>query len=256
MSGFPSSDVLGLPLHMTTLPDAVRWAEAQIRENRRGYVCHVDVHSLMTARRRTDVHAALAGASLAATDGMPLVWIGRRRGFSVGRVYGPDFMEALVASTARWQDRPCRHFLYGGSQASLDGLARRVFAHRGSVLAGSLAPPRMTELADADLVRDCAAINAAAADVVWVGLGAPKQDLWMARCRAELTAPLLVGVGAAFDFLSGGKRQAPPWLRQAGLEWAFRLASEPRRLGRRYLDVIPRFCAALVWEAVSRSRSR
>lgn len=236
--------LLGVPVDMPRFADAVAAAEGWIGDGGRRYVCHLDARSVLAARDDPAVAAAMAGAALAAPDGMPLVWLGRARGHAADRVYGPDFMEALLARTPGR-----RHLLFGSDEATL----ARLTARFGPQVA-TLRPPRGAwNAAEESRLRD--AINAAAADVVWVGLGAPRQELWMARNRPRLTVPLLVGVGAAFDFLAGSKPQAPRALRRAGLEWAFRLATEPRRLGGRYLRTVPRFAAlALVEECRRRLR--
>jgi N-acetylglucosaminyldiphosphoundecaprenol N-acetyl-beta-D-mannosaminyltransferase len=227
-----------------------------IRTQQRGYFCHADAHQLLAARDRGDVLAALKAATLVCPDGMPLVWLGRRRGYDVGRTYGPDFMNALVARTAAWTDRPCRHFLFGSSEAVLERLAAALSRRApGVTIAGTLSPP-FGAWDEATDERHRAAINGSRADVVWVSLGAPRQELWMHRNRPYLDAPLLSGVGAAFDFLSGNKPQAPRWLRRSGLEWAFRLGTEPGRLARRYARTVPRFAALAVWEELHGRHSR
>lgn len=254
MSDFPTTEILGLPVDLTTLDQAGQQAETWLRTGERRYVCHVTVHSLIESRDNAAIHAALAGAGLTATDGMPLVWVGRRRGFACGRVYGPDLMLLLCRRTAAWTDRTCRHFLYGSTPDVLDRLAAQLRRLAPDiVIVGQLAPPMgpMTEALEAEHRR---IIDASGANIVWVGLGAPKQELWMARNRPFLAAELLFGVGAAFDFLSGTKRQAPIWMQKAGLEWAFRLASEPRRLAKRYLVTNSRFLALLLWSAGRRKR--
>ncbi|MTJ81779.1 MAG: WecB/TagA/CpsF family glycosyltransferase [Telmatospirillum sp.] len=246
-----TTDILGVPLHMTTLDGAVREAGRWICEGRRAYICHVNVHSLTASRDDPRLRAALAGADLAATDGMPLVWIGRSRGFDCGRVYGPDLMEALCRATAGWRGRPCRHFLYGATAPVLEALRHRLAVLAPGVsIAGTLAPP-MRPLTPEEEAQHRQQIDASGAHVVWVGLGAPRQELWMARNRPLLKAELLVGVGAAFDFLAGTKPQAPVWMRRAGLEWAFRLATEPRRLAWRYLSGNSRFLALLMASAIA-----
>jgi N-acetylglucosaminyldiphosphoundecaprenol N-acetyl-beta-D-mannosaminyltransferase len=148
-----------------------------------------------------------------------------------------------MARMEGWRDRPPRHALFGGAPGVGERLADRLAARfPRSKLVGITVPPMgawRVEENDAFIEE----LNGLNPDVIWVGLGAPLQDLWMAEHRGRLTASLLVGVGAAFDFLSGTKPQAPVWMRRAGLEWAFRLASEPRRLGSRYGVTIPRILA-------------
>ena len=184
--------------------------------------------------------AAVLGSTLTVPDGQPLVWALRALGHPLpDRVYGPELMNRACARAAR---RGTRMFLYGGRSAdALALLADRLRArHPGLVVAGTHAPPfRPLEPDEEAAVAE--EINASQADVVWVGIGVPKQEKWMAAMRARLDAPVLVGVGAAFDFHAGLVAQAPPRLQALGLEWAFRLAQEPRRLWRRYLRYNPRF---------------
>lgn len=233
--------LLGVPVDMPRFETAVAAATAWLDDGGRRYVCHLDARSILAARDDAATAAAMAGAALAAPDGMPLVWLGRARGHVVERVYGPDFMLALLARTGRR-----RHLLFGSDDATLARLAAR-FGPQVT----TLRPPHGAWDADEE-ARLADAINRVAADVVWVGLGAPRQELWMARNRPRLAAPLLVGVGAAFDFLAGTKPQAPRLVRRAGLEWAFRLATEPRRLAPRYLRTVPRFAALALAEECRR----
>jgi N-acetylglucosaminyldiphosphoundecaprenol N-acetyl-beta-D-mannosaminyltransferase len=235
--------ILGLPLHMTNLDEASALAESWVRSGRKTYTCHVDARLVLAARASPHLHAVLAGADLCCTDGMPLVWLAKMRGHAVGRVYGPDFMQALWTRTARWSDRPCRHFFFGATTEILTALKERLLAdHPGNEVVGMLAPPMGQWGPDAaQLYRET--INAAAPDVLWVSLGAPRQELWVVENRPFLAVPLIVPVGAAFSFLSGDVAQAPLWLRQAGFEWLFRLFTEPRRLAKRYLTTVPRFLA-------------
>lgn len=239
--------ILGTQIDMLTFEASVAAALSHIRENRRGYACHVDARMLLAARDDPDTAAALGGAAFAFADGMPLVWSARMRGFMVERVYGPDFMRAMLAVPG------LRHAFFGTSDVLLAALAERLrTAYPAIDIAATLAPP-MGEWPAAKNAAFVAALNAAAPDIVWVGLGAPKQELWMARNRAELAAPLLVGVGAAFDFLAGTKPQAPHYVRASGFEWLYRLTSEPGRLWRRYLSTVPRAALLLAVElAVSR----
>ncbi|MEO5374491.1 MAG: WecB/TagA/CpsF family glycosyltransferase [Alphaproteobacteria bacterium] len=239
---------------MARFDDALAYVEDLIRAGGPGYVCHVDAHGIVTAQDDPVLARALAEATLAATDGMPLVWLGRWRRMTAERVYGPDFMRALLARTAAWRDRECRHFFYGASPEVLDRLIDRVRqTYPGICIAGSIAPPFRPMTPEEELA-DIRAVEAAAADVLWVGLGLPRQELWMARNRPRSRTPAMIGVGAAFDFLAGSKPQAPAFLRAHGLEWAFRLATEPRRLAGRYLETVPRFLAIAARDLAARRR--
>ncbi len=166
----------------------------------------------------------------------------------VERVYGPDLM---LRAFARSETTGWRHFLVGSTPTTLDLLTTRLAVRfpRAQVV-GTLSPPRLTAGAPGD-GRLVERIAAAHADVVWVGLSTPKQEQWMAANVDRVGAPVMVGVGAAFDFHAGVKRQAPPWMRRSGLEWAYRVASEPGRLGKRYLRNNPRFLWLLLREALA-----
>jgi N-acetylglucosaminyldiphosphoundecaprenol N-acetyl-beta-D-mannosaminyltransferase len=213
-------------------------AEA-VGENRRDYVCTCPVYTLMAGHERREVRAALNGAAWVTPDGMPVVWALKLRGArEVGRVYGPDLMLALSAVSA---ERGYRQFYLGGGPGVAEALAETMRQrYPGLTVAGIYAPPFRKQTADEEAAM-VAHINTVNAHIVWVGLGSPKQDLWMARFRPALQAPLLIGVGAAFDFFTGRQAQAPRWMQRAGLEWLFRLAREPRRLWRRYLVYNPKF---------------
>jgi N-acetylglucosaminyldiphosphoundecaprenol N-acetyl-beta-D-mannosaminyltransferase len=182
---------------------------------------------------------------------MPLVWMARRLGVRGDRVPGPDLMLAVMD---RGRARGARHYLYGGAPGVAEALERRLLADLpGLRVAGVFSPPftPLAKLLDADLAR----IQAAAPDYVWVGLGAPKQEYWVEEARDRLQAAGILAVGAAFDFHSGSKRRAPRWMQRTGLEWLYRLISEPRRLWRRYLATNTRFIILAVRQlAWSRAR--
>jgi N-acetylglucosaminyldiphosphoundecaprenol N-acetyl-beta-D-mannosaminyltransferase len=226
-------NVLGVGVSAVTLDEAVGLIESWITERSRRYVCVCTAHGVTEALRDPSYRDVLNRAGLVTPDGMPLVWLARRAGHRhVSRVYGPDLLLAVCARSA---GRGWRHYFCGGAPGVaallVDRLQRR---YPGLQVAGVESPPfrpLTPEEEDAMVGR----LNAARPDIVWVGLGAPRQDLWMARYRDRLEAPVLVGVGAAFDFHAGVKPQAPRWMRERGLEWLFRLACEPRRLWRRYL---------------------
>jgi len=203
-----------------------------IREGRRGFVCFANVHVVETARRDTNMAQALAQSDLVLPDGAPIAWVLRRRlGARVPRIAGWDFFDHVCR---RSQRRGLRHFFVGGTPAVSVRLRERVAElYPELVVAGAVSPPfrELTEAESASLVET---INRARPDIVWIGLGAPKQELWMARHRAKLDAAVLVGIGAVFDFVAGSKPRAPEWMQHAGLEWLHRLVREPRRLIRRY----------------------
>jgi N-acetylglucosaminyldiphosphoundecaprenol N-acetyl-beta-D-mannosaminyltransferase len=245
-------DLLGVGVSAVGMETALACIEGWIRERRRDYVCVTGVHGIMESLRDDAVRRAHAAAGLVVPDGMPLVWLLKEAGFlGVGRVYGPDLM---LAALARGEAAGYRHYLYGGTPATLARLRSRLGARfPRAAIVGAHAPPFRP--AGADETEDMlTAIDASGADIVWVGLGTPKQELWMAKHRARLAAPALIGVGAAFDFHAGTMRQAPARLQRLGLEWAFRMAMEPRRLAGRYLRNNPSFVFLLVAQRLGLKR--
>ena len=226
-------NILGVGAMPMVLPQAVAILEKWRTEGRRDYVCCVSVHGLVSAQRDPSVRSALNGAGLATEDGMPLVWWSRRAGFSkAGRVCGPDLMEAMLSISA---ERGHRHYFYGGNPETIAKLVSNLHARfPGIIIAGHRSPP-FRPLTEAEDAADVAEINAARPDFVWVGLGMPKQEKWMAAHLGRIHAAAMLGVGAAFDFHAGVKPRAPRWMQRSGVEWMFRLASEPRRLGHRYV---------------------
>jgi N-acetylglucosaminyldiphosphoundecaprenol N-acetyl-beta-D-mannosaminyltransferase len=205
-----------------------KWADA--RQSR--YVCFCNVHSVVMAGLRRDTGYAVRSSDLALPDGMPVVWMLRRLGFkSQLRINGPDFMWRFCSYL---QNQPNSVYLYGNQQSTLDVLSTRLMAaFPGLRIAGDISPPyrQLTPDEDDAVVN---AINASGASVVFISLGCPKQEVWMAKHRDRIQA-VLIGVGAAFDYHAGTLRRADPWMQAWGLEWAYRLACEPRRLWKRYL---------------------
>ena len=235
-----TADVLGIPLARTDYDGVLDWIDAMVATRERGYVCVAATHTVMAAQEDPELRAAVLGSSLTVPDGQPLVWAMNALGARLEtRVYGPTLMERAMERSVR---TGTRHFLYGGrNQGALVQLAYNLRSrHEGVKIVGGHVPPfRPLTAEEEDAVA--AEINRSGADVVWVGIGVPKQEKWMAAMRERLRAPVLVGVGAAFDFHAGLVPQAPGWMQDAGLEWAFRLGAEPRRLWRRYLRYNPRF---------------
>ncbi|WP_406475387.1 WecB/TagA/CpsF family glycosyltransferase [Streptomyces sp. NBC_01615] len=214
-----------------------------IETGKRDYVCVTGVHGVMESQRDPALRRAYNASGLAVPDGMPMVWAGHRAGAHwMRRVYGPDLMLSVLGRAA---ERGWSSFLYGGAPGVPELLGEQLVARfPGLKIAGAYSPPfRPLTAHESDAV--VATINASGADLVWVGIGAPKQELWMAEHRSRLDALVLIGVGAAFDFHAGLKPQAPGWMQQSGLEWAYRLAKEPRRLWRRYLRNNPDYLARI-----------
>jgi N-acetylglucosaminyldiphosphoundecaprenol N-acetyl-beta-D-mannosaminyltransferase len=227
-------NVLGIRVNGIQIHDAVSQIERCIHERSRcQYVAVTGMHGVMEAQHDAVFKDVLNSADLVVPDGMPLVWLGRLRGHSLRRrVYGPELMLSFCEAT---RDKGYRHFFYGSTPLVIESLAQKLCeGFPGIQIVGIHSPPfrPLTPEEDKEIV---AQINKAHADVLWVGLSTPKQELWMHAHRHLLNVPVLVGVGAAFDINAGVKKQAPPWMREHGLEWCFRLLQEPRRLWYRYL---------------------
>jgi len=218
---------------------------------RGGYVCLCNVHVLTAALHDVRLRTAISGAEIRLPDGEPVAWLIRRLGSThARRIGGPDLFSHVVD---KGRSGGLRHFFVGSTEETLDGLRRMlVDRYPGAEIVGRHAPPYADELEVGDaMIQE---IRATRAQLVWVGLGAPKQELWMARAAPSLPGATLVGVGAAFDFLGGTKRRAPEWMQRSGLEWLFRLASEPRRLASRYVRSNSEFMARTAWELGHRGR--
>jgi N-acetylglucosaminyldiphosphoundecaprenol N-acetyl-beta-D-mannosaminyltransferase len=249
-AGDDRSDILGVRVSAINLDDAVETVERWIREGSRNYVCVTSVHGLLESRRDEQLRDIHNGAGLVTPDGMPLVWLSRLSGKSrTERVCGRDLMRRLTAVSTR---RGYRQFYYGGAKGVAEKLKQALTAaYPDLAVAGVLSPPfRGLTREEDDVIVD--GINAARPHIVWVGLSTPKQERWMAAHLGRIDAPVMIGVGAAFDFLAGTKRQAPIWMQRSGLEWLFRLCSEPRRLWRRYAYIVPGFAVLATRELLSR----
>jgi N-acetylglucosaminyldiphosphoundecaprenol N-acetyl-beta-D-mannosaminyltransferase len=251
----PREEILGIPLAVSDYGQVIEWMESMIAAGERGYVTAAAVNLVMSAQEDPDTRAAVLGATLAVPDGQPLVWALRALGHSgATRVYGPDLMVRFCARAAQ-SGTPI--YLYGGrTPQALELLERRLrerFA--GLRIAGGYSPP-FRPLTAEEQERVAAEIDSSGAAVVWVGTGQPKQEKWMHHMRPRLSAPLLVGVGAAFDFHAGLVPQAPRWMQRSGLEWVYRLAREPGRLWRRYARYNPRFMAGFLRQYLRHRRNR
>jgi N-acetylglucosaminyldiphosphoundecaprenol N-acetyl-beta-D-mannosaminyltransferase len=244
----PRVDILGVRVSATTMEEALELIEGWIARREPRYACVSGMHGVMESQQDDRLRRIHNSAGLVTPDGMSLVWLCKLKGQrSVERVYGPDLMLALCG---RSPDRGYRHFFYGASPEVLDSLTVRLRArYPGLEVVGTYAPPfrPLRPEEEAEIVRR---IREAEPDIVWVGLSTPKQERWMADYVEQLGGPVLIGVGAAFDFHAGMKRQAPRWMQRNGLEWLFRLLSEPRRLWRRYLVNLPLFACYLVLDAL------
>lgn len=227
--------VAGVRLHALTASEVTRRVAAWCSEGAgsRRTVCLVNAFSIASASRDQAFRDAINAADLSVVDGAPVAWLGRWLSrHPCERLSGPDLMHHLLWSP---EHAGIRHFVYGGDEASLERIAARYNGREAAArIVGSWSPP-WRELTPDEEVGMVEKINALDPDIIWVCLGTARQEKWMARMRPRLNARVLAGVGAAVDFLSGGKPRAPIWMQRAGLEWLFRLSSEPQRLWRRYL---------------------
>lgn len=240
----PRVNVLGVGISAIDPPAALDLIAEWIETRQRHYICVCAVHIVMECRQDAALRSMVNRASLAVPDGMPLVWVSRLAGErQVKRVYGPDLMLSVCRLSA---ERGYTSYLLGGAPGQPQVVAEKLASqYPGLAVIGTRATPvRPVPPAETEQIID--EVNRANPDVVWVGMGTPYQERWMAEYRERLTAPILIGVGAAFDFHSRHVRQAPDLLQRMGLEWLFRLSQEPRRLWRRYLVGNPRFVAMLV----------
>jgi N-acetylglucosaminyldiphosphoundecaprenol N-acetyl-beta-D-mannosaminyltransferase len=238
----PTAEVLGVPLALIDYEGVLDWIDATVARGRRGYICVAATHTVMASHDDPELREAVLGADFTVPDGQPLVWALNLLGHRLAdRVYGPDLMEKACERAVRTGRRM---YLYGGrSQGALVQLTRNLrLRHPGLQIVGGHVPPfrPLTREEEAAVAAD---IQRSGAEVVWVGIGVPKQEKWMAHMSPRLRSHVLVGVGAAFDFHGGLIPQAPARMQRLGLEWLFRLAQEPRRLWRRYLRYNPRFVA-------------
>jgi N-acetylglucosaminyldiphosphoundecaprenol N-acetyl-beta-D-mannosaminyltransferase len=246
---------LGIPLAISDYDEVVAWMDATIASGTRGWLTAAAVNLVMSANDDQATMQAVLGATLAVPDGQPLVWALRMLGHArATRVYGPDLMAHYCAHAAS-TGTPI--YLYGGrSDEALELLRARLLERfPGLQIAGGWSPP-FRPLSAEEQAQVVERIDGSGAKVVWVGTGQPKQELWMSEMRPRLAAPLLVGVGAAFDFHAGIVSQAPSWMQHSGLEWLYRLTREPRRLWRRYASQNPRFVVGFLRQYLLKRRGR
>jgi N-acetylglucosaminyldiphosphoundecaprenol N-acetyl-beta-D-mannosaminyltransferase len=236
-------NVLGVGVSAINMNGALTRIAAALTKKDKGYVCVTGVHGVSEAQRDSAFRSILNGAFLNTPDGMPLVWVGRLKGQRhMDRVYGPDLMLAVMELSERtgW-----RHFFYGGANGTADQLKSKLEARFPKLqIVGSYEPPfRPLNAEEQTGLKE--RVCSAKPDVIWVGLSPPKQERFMAEYLDKLDVTLMFGVGAAFDFHAGSVQQAPRWMQRSGLEWAYRLYREPRRLWKRYFKNNPLFIARI-----------
>jgi N-acetylglucosaminyldiphosphoundecaprenol N-acetyl-beta-D-mannosaminyltransferase len=232
-------NILGVGVSAVNMELALRQTELLLDQGKQGYVCVTGVHGIMEAQSDDAFRDTLNRSFLTTPDGMPTVWLGRIHGFKhMNRVYGPDYMLGLCERSVT---KGYRHFLYGGKPGVAEELGAELTRRfPGLQIVGTYTPPfRPLNADEEDDLRS--QLEMSQADVLWCGLSTPKQERFMAAYSQRMPVKLMVGVGAAFDLLSGNLSEAPDWMKKAGLQWLFRLIKEPRRLWRRYLVNNPRF---------------
>ncbi len=232
-------NILGVGVSAVSMESALDRTEQLLQQGGREYICVTGVHGIIEAQADEDFRRIQNTSFLTIPDGMPTVWLGHLRGFkAMTRVYGPDFMSNLCKRSA---SKGYRHFFYGGkpgvAEQLRDELQRK---YPGLQVVGVYTPPfRPLNEAEEQALRT--QLETAKADVLWCGLSTPKQERFISQYRGKLPVTLMVGVGAAFDFLSGNAKDAPDWIKRSGLQWLHRMLHEPKRLARRYLASNPRF---------------
>lgn len=246
-SAIPVCRILGVGVAALDMEQLVQFTEENLPALSGDYICAANVHTAVMAFEDAEYRAVQNGGILAIPDGGPLAREGRRRGFrTMARTPCPSYMEEIFRRSA---EKGYRHYFYGSTHQTLGTMFRQLSArYPGLAVAGLYSPPfrPMTPEEDAAAV---ARINRAGADFVWVGLGAPKQERWMAAHQGQIRG-LMVGAGAGFAYLAGSLKRAPRWMQEHDLEWAFRLVQDPRRLLGRYLRTNTTF----LWQGVFRGR--
>ncbi|MGB2265367.1 MAG: WecB/TagA/CpsF family glycosyltransferase [Akkermansiaceae bacterium] len=242
-------DIIGLPVAATNYHEAIEWIHAAAMAGDRAYALEAaNTHVAALARHEPDFGKVMAQFDLVCPDGMPLVWMlnhhlqGEEK--LTDRVYGPTLMLKTIEASEQHQE--CRHFFFGGTPETLKQLEKRFskdYPH--APIAGSYSPPFGAWPED-EFERICEQIVASKANLVWVGLGCPKQERWIAEHKDRLPPAVYFGIGAAFAFHAGEVKQAPGWIQRCGVEWLYRLCREPRRLFRRYFT----YNSLFLWYAI------
>jgi N-acetylglucosaminyldiphosphoundecaprenol N-acetyl-beta-D-mannosaminyltransferase len=229
--------ILNLRINAINMLDALKFIFQSVSKKNSSYICCVPVHTIMDGYDDPKVKIAIDESSLNTPDGMAVVWLLKLAGFkNVSRVYGPDLMLNTCKKYPQF-----RHYFFGGTEETNERLRKNLLLMIPNLtISGHDSPIISIDAIHAprDLINQ---INQSNPDIIWVAIGSPKQELWMYENQKNFPTSLLIGVGAAFDFLSGNKHQAPKWIQKSGLEWLFRFFSEPKRLWKRYLLGYPRF---------------
>lgn len=240
-------NILGVNISAINMSQAIQIIDRWISDGEQNYVCVTPAHGVMECYHQPELRKIFNRSGLTTPDGMGIVWLLKLKGHRhVSRVYGPDLTLAVCEHSVQ---RGWRHYFYGGEDRVADQLAENLKNRfPGLQIAGTNSPPfrTLTEEEDRSITEG---INNTNADIIWVGVSTPKQEKWMSEHLGKVNATVMIGVGAAFDFLSGRKKQAPRWIQRSGLEWVFRFATEPRRLWKRYIQY-PLFILLVIGQAL------
>ena len=245
------AEILGVRVSAINMDSAIKMAEAHLSTHQTGYVCVTGVHGVMEAQDDPSFRDILNRAAMNTPDGMPMSWVGWLQGHrSMDRVYGPDLMLAMCEFSVK---RGYRHFLYGGKDGVAELLAKNLRQRfPGLQVVGTFTPPfRPLDAQEEEHLIE--RVKGCKPDVFWVGLSTPKQEKFMSAYMDRLGVPLMVGVGAAFDIHTGNAKDAPAWMKRAGLQWLHRLLQEPKRLSTRYLKNNPKFVFQITRQFLLRS---
>lgn len=249
-------EVLGIPLFARDIPSAINLVIDYCRKGIRNNYCisATGAHGLVFAKKNLAFTNVLKSFFLNLPDGMPGVWIGRLKGASaMKRCYGPDFFSELIRSSAA---KPVRHYFCGGNPGVAEALKLAVSKKfRNYNIVGTFCPPFL-EVTDYDYPSIAKSINLSGADIVWIGLSTPKQELFANKLAKETNVSFIITVGAAFDFHTDRVKQAPALLQKTGLEWLYRLLMEPKRLYKRYLEIVPFFIYFNLKELLSKGKRK
>lgn len=242
----PTVSILGVEVAAINMEWLVSFTTEHLHELSGDYMCFTNVHATVMSYENAEYCQVQNSGILAAPDGGPLALVGRKRGYIMERTPGPSYMERILAISAK---QGYSHYFYGSTDETLD-LLRINLEQRypGLRIVGMYSPPfrPLTNEEDTQIVNS---INALSPDFVWVGLGAPKQEEWMAKHQGKVKG-LMVGVGAAFDYGAGNIKRAPQWMQRTNLEWFYRLMQDPKRLFMRYFVTNRKF----IWHAIIRGR--
>ncbi len=245
LSNTPRCSIFGVNYCVSNLNDAVKYVLSHLKDLSGQYVCFSNVHTTVMAKENPEYRNVLNEAALTYPDGAPVARQQRKKNYKEARrVAGPDFMRLMFKAT---EDGTIRHYFYGSKDETLEALKKNLLKDYPQLnICGMYSPPFRPLSAEEDQqVIDM--INAAQPDIVWVGLGAPKQEQWMNAHKGKINS-VMMGVGAGFDFHAGTIQRAPVWIQKIGLEWLYRLTQDPRRLFKRYFVTNTKFMWYLIKE--------